>query len=150
MASDDGLIYFVLDASRTSQRLKIGTTTNLKQRIDALRSQTMCAQQPLVLALEAGGLATEAKLHETFYKLRLSGEWFSYEGALKQYVAALDHPYSYVSDREELWYYARGWNGLPVTTKPDPVRGRLDRDPEREEDDPKRLEDEPALPEVDF
>lgn len=133
--ADGGLIYYALDASRTAQRLKIGTTINLKQRVEVLKSQTMSTQAPLVLAVEAGGLETEAKLHERFADTRLSGEWFSYEGALREYVAALEHPYAYISDREELWYYARGWCGLPLTTKPPEARAYT-IDPEMDEVEP--------------
>jgi hypothetical protein len=36
-----------------------------------------------------GDAATEGTLHQRFAKLRVRGEWFRYEGALKEYVERL-------------------------------------------------------------
>lgn len=111
-----GLIYYVLDATRLTQRVKIGTTTNLDQRMKALHRQTASRQDPIVLAVEAGGIAREHALHAQFSRFRLTGEWFRYEAELRDYIAGLDHPVAYLSDREELWHLAGGWNVVPFTT----------------------------------
>jgi len=61
-----GLVYYVLDASRFELRVKIGSTTNLSERLKSLARQTMSRQQPLVLALEDGGEQREFERHQQF------------------------------------------------------------------------------------
>lgn len=112
--SDDvGLVYYLLDATRLSQRVKIGRTVNLKQRLAALRAQTVAQQVPLVLAVEAGGIALERTRHLQFAELRLGGEWFHYTGALREWVADLPNPWSLIQDNPNLWAYARGLGVTP-------------------------------------
>jgi hypothetical protein len=118
---DNGLIYYLLDATRLAQRVKIGTTTSLKSRLAALRYQTVARQDPLVLALEPGGYTVEKQRHQQFDDLRLGGEWFSYEGALREWVAELPNPVGLLYDNPDLWQYARGFGMVPdvsVTATP--------------------------------
>jgi hypothetical protein len=109
------LIYYVLDASRRTQRVKIGITTNLDQRLVALRAQTMSRQLPIVLALEEGNRTIEADRHREFMAARLSGEWFRYAipSPLADWVASLENPIAFLSDREHLWPDAGGWANTP-------------------------------------
>lgn len=127
-----GLIYYMLDADRHSQRVKIGTTESLAARILDVRSQTFNRQGPLLLAVEIGGFTREKQLHAQYALQRLTGEWFKYEGQLRDYISTLDHPYAYISDRPELWCFAGGWCGMPVSTLPKVV---LVEDEDEDEDD---------------
>ena len=89
---DAGVVYYVLDASRLDIRVKIGTTTNLSERLKSLAHQTMSRQQPLVLALEDGGERREVERHQQFDRHRAMGEWFRYDKELMDHVASLPHP----------------------------------------------------------
>jgi hypothetical protein len=108
----EGLVYYLLDATRLGQRLKIGYTANLRQRLNALAAEATSRQIPLVLALETGGVAHERHLHEQFAGYRLMGEWFRYEGALLAHIRDLPNPMGWLSDRPELWRFAGGWQSF--------------------------------------
>jgi hypothetical protein len=143
-ASTDGLVYYVLDASRIVQYLKIGYTTNLKQRVIDLRGITTSGQSPLVLALEDGGEFAERQRHVEFAELRSHGEWFRYESPLREHVASMDHPFAFMLDRPHLWRWAGGWGPLGPTAanqRPYVVVA---------EDEHERESDVPDLPPVDF
>jgi hypothetical protein len=107
-----GLIYYLLDASRLEQRLKIGYTANLNQRIAALTPQTLSRQIPLVLALEEGDSYREKERHEQFDKYRVMGEWFRYEGELFEHVRELPNPIGWLNDHPKLWRFAGGWQSF--------------------------------------
>lgn len=108
----DGLIYYLLDATRLTQRIKIGYTQNLGERLTNLASDTMMKQRPIVLALEAGGTDLERQLHEQFRDLWVMGEWFEYCSPLRAHIAALPNPIGWLMDRPELWHYAKGWQNF--------------------------------------
>lgn len=110
--SDPGLVYYVLDASRLTLRVKIGFTTRLGARLEQLRSQTVTRQQPLVLALEDGDRLTEAERHKQFKRLWMHGEWFRYEDELESHLRTLPQPYGFINDRPDLWRFAKGWCGF--------------------------------------
>lgn len=135
--SDHGLIYYVLDATRHSQRVKIGFTRNLKNRLDQLTQQTVTRCRPIVLALEAGTMADEQRAHVEWCRFRLDGEWFRYEGLLQEHIADLPNPVGYLLDHAELWQYAGGALGCPMV--PQAVR-TIERLPE-DEIDPATLPD---------
>lgn len=63
-----GVVYYI----RWADRIKIGTTTNLHQRLRVLYHDE-------VLAVERGGYDREAQRHEQFADFRVPGqrEWFS-------------------------------------------------------------------------
>lgn len=105
----EGLVYYLLDATRREQRIKIGYTTGLAQRLLDLSKKTMCRQTPIVLALEAGNLDTESERHMQFAEHRLIGEWFDPTPPLMAWIAGMEHPVAYLSDRPHLWAHARGW-----------------------------------------
>ena len=68
------VVYFVLNGNR----VKIGTTTNLRNRVRAL------ALKPRnVIACVPGDRQQEGEMHARFSKLRIGGtEWFSFEGPI--------------------------------------------------------------------
>lgn len=66
------MIYFAYCGSL--DRLKIGTTTELKKRLSAL--QTGCPEPLELIGTIPGGRVEEAALHREFQHLRLKGEWF--------------------------------------------------------------------------
>jgi hypothetical protein len=72
------VVYFI----RNGNRVKIGTTTELKRRIRTLALRT----ENVVLLLD-GGKPLERQHHNRFADLRIGNtEWFAYEGALVDYV----------------------------------------------------------------
>jgi hypothetical protein len=107
-----GLVYYALDATRHAQYLKIGYTTSLKNRMLGLREIAASGQVPIVIALEEGAVERERERHIQFSDLRSHGEWFHYIGDLQEFVKSLEHPYSYLLDRPQLWPYAGGWGPL--------------------------------------
>jgi hypothetical protein len=111
-AMTDGLVYYALDATRKTQVLKIGHTTNLAQRMQALRQITMSAQTPIVLAVEEGSITLERARHDQFHEQRHHGEWFLYDGLLQKFLIEMEHPVSYLLDRPYLWPHAGGWASI--------------------------------------
>lgn len=72
------LVYFI----RNGNRMKIGTTTELKRRI-----RTLALRQENVTLLVNGDRRREREYHKQFGALRIGRtEWFAYEGALADYV----------------------------------------------------------------
>lgn len=72
------MVYFI----RNGNRIKIGTTTELRRRI-----RTLALRQEHVLLLLPGTQPLERALHKRFADLRDGNtEWFQYTGALTQYV----------------------------------------------------------------
>ncbi|MFJ4624253.1 GIY-YIG nuclease family protein [Streptomyces sp. NPDC088812] len=70
----EDVVYFILNGNR----VKIGTTTNLRNRVRAL------ALKPRnVIACVPGGRQHESETHARFSHLRIdSTEWFSFEGPI--------------------------------------------------------------------
>lgn len=73
----DPVVYYV----RRGAMVKIGTTTNLHQRMTSLLPEE-------ILATEPGGQGVEAHRHRQFSALRVAGhrEWFHAGPALQQHV----------------------------------------------------------------
>lgn len=77
------LVYFI----RNGNRLKIGTTGELKRRI-----RTLSLRPENVALLVDGGQDIERAFHRQFTDLRIGNtEWFAYEGALADFVTAENH-----------------------------------------------------------
>lgn len=108
----EGLVYYLLDANRLSQRIKIGYTNSLGARLNALAADTMMRQRPIVLALEEGGTKLERERHDQFRHLRTMGEWFEYGQDLDAHLRELPNPIGWITDRPDLWRYARGWRSF--------------------------------------
>jgi hypothetical protein len=72
------LVYFI----RNGNRMKIGTTTDLKRRI-----RTLALRESNVALLVDGDQRRERAYHKQFAKHRVgTTEWFAYEGTLADYV----------------------------------------------------------------
>lgn len=71
-AGDPGFVYFI-QAGKNGP-IKIGWTTSLEERIDAL--QTGCPFRLRVLAAIEGTKQDEAAYHRQFAEHRMRGEWF--------------------------------------------------------------------------
>lgn len=72
------VVYYI----RIGNRVKIGTSTNLRQRLADLNPEE-------VMALERGGRTVEMRRHRQFASLRTHGEWFRLEGELAQFIESL-------------------------------------------------------------
>ncbi|WP_241833369.1 GIY-YIG nuclease family protein [Streptomyces caatingaensis] len=73
------LVYFI----RNGNRVKIGTTTDLRRRI-----RTLALRPEHVVLIERGGRELEREFHERFAKYRDGKtEWFRDVGALSEYIA---------------------------------------------------------------
>lgn len=80
-------VYFVL--AQSSNAIKIGTTTDIKQRLKAIQC---CQSEPLkLLKFIEGGSQLEAALHQKFRMLHLSGEWFKADKSLLNYIKKLNN-----------------------------------------------------------
>jgi hypothetical protein len=134
-----GLVYYVLDATRLAQYLKIGFTTDLRKRVTELQGITGCAQPPLVLAVEEGSLTLERERHHEYAELRSHGEWFQYEDPLRKYVSTLEHPFAYLLDRPHLWRWTGGWGPFSMQASGQKPWGRVGAE-----------ESSPPLPPVEF
>lgn len=72
------LVYFI----RNGNRIKIGTTTELKRRI-----RTLALRPENVALLLPGGRPLERELHRQFADFRIgNSEWFAYDGPLVDFV----------------------------------------------------------------
>lgn len=72
------LVYYI----RFGDRVKIGFTTNLSERLKAIPHDE-------VLATETGTLSDERARHAEFAALRVKGEWFRYEEPLVSHINSL-------------------------------------------------------------
>lgn len=72
------VVYYLL----FSDRVKIGTTTNLKKRLKAIAHDQ-------VLATEPGGYDVEGERHKQFAKLHFGNEWFLFAEPLVSHIEAL-------------------------------------------------------------
>lgn len=73
-----GSVYYIL----FGDRVKIGYTTNLSERLRAIPHDA-------VLAVEPGSMQDERARHAQFHDLRVVGEWFRYEEPLQSHIAGL-------------------------------------------------------------
>ncbi len=75
-------VYFILNKRRSV--VKVGRSSNPYKRLRAL--QTSNADPLMLLCAIEGPPQLEKTLHGIFDSYRLSGEWFRYDGELKEYV----------------------------------------------------------------
>lgn len=78
------MIYFIQETGLFRNRVKIGFTDNIKDRLAGLRSGSPSALR-LILVLP-GDIKTELVYHERFAKYRLHREWFQYGLQLRLFV----------------------------------------------------------------
>lgn len=76
--SHDPVVYYI----RFGNRVKIGTTTNLRSRLKQLPHDE-------VLAVEPGGHAVEQVRHKQFATKRVNGEWFELDSGMSAYIDKL-------------------------------------------------------------
>jgi hypothetical protein len=72
------LVYYM----RIGNRVKIGTTGNLKSRLSTINPEELMATEP-------GGRERERARHDQFKELRTHGEWFRLEEPLVSYMEKL-------------------------------------------------------------
>lgn len=65
--------------------IKIGTTTNLKKRLDALRTSVPDGDLEVLLLLP-GSYDLERSMHRQFRHLRVRGEWFRADDELLDFI----------------------------------------------------------------
>lgn len=70
------LVYYM----RLGNRIKIGTTTNLRGRLSSLQPEEL-------LGTEAGDASLERERHRMFAHLRVCGEWFRDDPSLRAHIA---------------------------------------------------------------
>lgn len=80
------MIYFVQETGLLRNRVKIGFTENIKNRLADLRVANSSGLK--VLLLLPGDTKTEMVYHEYFTKYSLHGEWFRYGLRLRLFVFA--------------------------------------------------------------
>lgn len=88
-------VYFI----QCGAHVKIGVATDLGLRLSAIQIGSPEAMRVLAV-IENAGLEKERELHARFASLRVRGEWFSVEGALADYLAALP-AYDRATDPQE-------------------------------------------------
>jgi len=76
--SNSNVVYYLL----FGDRVKIGTSSNLRVRLEGIPHDE-------VLAVEPGDASLERQRHQEFAGLRITGEWFRYEPPLVAHVATL-------------------------------------------------------------
>lgn len=78
----DPIIYYV--GARDVRRVKIGTTTDLRRRMERLGAQAIDRLE--ILATEPGGRAEERQRHVLFARFRRHGEWFEWSPEIQAWV----------------------------------------------------------------
>ena len=78
------MIYFIQETGLFRNRVKIGLTSNLKDRLSALRG-TSPSRLKVLLTLP-GDVQAETDYHERFTKYRLHGEWFKFGLHLRLFI----------------------------------------------------------------
>lgn len=71
---------------RIGDRVKIGTSVSLEQRLMTINPEEL-------MALERGGVSVEQARHREFKALRTHGEWFRLEGRLVTHIERLRKPH---------------------------------------------------------
>ena len=77
-----GYVYFI----KYGNRVKIGTCRNVKVRLQSL--QAGAPGRYRVYYVTPGGRPLESELHDLFAANRVSGEWFRYSAAVKDWIKA--------------------------------------------------------------
>lgn len=77
-AAEKSLVYYM----RIGNRVKIGVTTNLAERMKSIHPEEL-------MAIEPGGYDLEQERHSQFCQLRSHGEWFRLEEPLAGHIERL-------------------------------------------------------------
>lgn len=76
-------VYFIKAASY----VKIGWAARPLERLKTF--ETGCPHKLELLATIPGGVSAESQMHRKFKSLRYRGEWFHYDGKLKEFIDSL-------------------------------------------------------------
>jgi len=76
------MIYFI--QNERTKSIKIGVSNNPEKRIKGL--QTSNEDKLNILCIMNGGYLEEKRLHKRFSEYRVSGEWFSYNNEILEYL----------------------------------------------------------------
>jgi hypothetical protein len=99
---------------RIGNRVKIGTTSDIKRRLSTINPEELLATEP-------GGYDLEKERHQQFEHLRSHGEWFAYEGALEAHVQELMvNPVDGSEDKCNTWNVFQ--QACPETAEASPER----------------------------
>lgn len=77
---NEGGIYFI----KHGNFIKIGYSENIKKRLKSL--QTACPEKLELLFSISGTMETEKRLQRKFKQYNCSGEWFNFDGKLKEFI----------------------------------------------------------------
>ena len=83
-------------------QIKIGYATDPLKRLASL--QTGTTDRLDILTTFSGGLKEERQLHETLKNYRVSGEWFTYTGKVREEIAKAFVASYPKSDKEDVLY----------------------------------------------
>ena len=78
LTRNEPLVYYI----RFGDRVKIGTTTNMKRRLDSVPHDE-------ILATEPGGREVEHARHVQFRADNIKGEWFRFSDQLAQHIRTI-------------------------------------------------------------
>lgn len=101
MPEQQSVVYFV----QVGNRIKIGTTTGMRGRLDNIR--TMAGHEPKVLRMLPGGRREERQAHALFTEERVRGEWFEPSDRLMAFIKE-QH------DQDVRHTLTEGPNSLPI------------------------------------
>jgi len=93
-------VYFI----SANNKIKIGYTTNLKRRIQAIK--TCSSTKVLLLGTIPGGRIEEQQIHKLFHSLktRYNGEWFEADDNLLSYINTYSTLDKYVYKDKDVIY----------------------------------------------
>jgi hypothetical protein len=109
----EGFVYFLLYGNGSGAKVKIGTSKNVNGRLAVLR--TGVPGKARVYYVTPGNISLERDLHRKFAEDRISGEWFQFSAAIRDWIAQ-------DRDRRAL---ERGWSTRIIPFAPPRVRSHL-------------------------
>lgn len=96
-------VYFIMYGNAQGAKVKIGTCKNVKNRLAGLR--TGVPGKARIYYVTPGGTGLERELHRKFAEDRVSGEWFQYSQAIRDWI----------KQDEERRAHERGWQNFVRT-----------------------------------
>jgi Meiotically Up-regulated Gene 113 (MUG113) protein len=109
----EGFVYFLLYGNGNNAKVKIGTSKNVNARLASLK--TGVPGKVRVYYVTPANIALERELHDRFAEDRVSGEWFRFSQAIRDWI-------NQDRDRRAI---ERGWRaaGRPADSLGNPPRG---------------------------
>jgi Meiotically up-regulated gene 113 len=81
----EGFVYFLLYGNGNGAKIKIGTSKNVNGRFAVLK--TGVPGKARVYYVTPGNIGLERDLHRKFAEDRISGEWFLFSAAIRDWIA---------------------------------------------------------------